>query len=114
MYRKTKMESEETKWLKKRFQPKEKYKISRKSTLNTFGRYDSSIPIQKSNQLPSITGYYRSISECILSPEYTHKNKTFGLEEIKDTPSSSSDAVYSIDLEAENRLRLQVDQQHRF
>ena len=74
MYSKTKMESEETKWLKKRYRPvptEGEVQNNKKINFEHTWKGVSSIPIQKSKQLPSITGYYHSISEYIQSPEYT-------------------------------------------
>ena len=112
------MESQETKWLKKRYRPAP----TEGEVQNIKKIKFEHIRKDMTAQFPSKNLSNYQVSQAIttafpntFSRQSTHSRTKhiFGLEEITDTPSSSS--VHSIDLEAENRrLRLQVDdQQHR-
>ena len=106
------MESDETRWLKKRYWPaptdeevqnvkKIKFEHIRKDMMAQF----PSKNLSNYQVSQAITAAFPNTSSCLGT--HTRTKHIFGLEEITDTPCSSSD-----DLEAENRqLRLQVDDQ---
>ena len=106
------MESDETRWLKKRYRPaptdgevqnvkKIKFEHIRKDMMAQF----PSKNLSNYQVSQAITAAFPNTSSRLST--HSRTKHIFGLEEITDTPCSSSD-----DLEAENRrLRLQVDDQ---